>query len=58
MSFRFMGESLFGVDVSVTTTDIGRDALRGVEGLEGLGESFVLCGGRGRLERTGVPDTV
>lgn len=58
MSVRCEGMSFLGDDVSVTTKDIGRDAFRGAAGLDGFEASLADCGGRGLLERPGVPDTV
>jgi hypothetical protein len=56
---RLLGESLVGVGESLTSIDMGREALFRVEVPGGVEASLVGCGGgRGLLERPGAPETV
>ena len=56
---RLPDDSFLSVGESLTSIDMGRDALLGVEVPGGVEASLVACGGgRGLLERPGVPETV
>jgi hypothetical protein len=56
---RLLGESFVGIGESLTSIDMGREALFGVEVPGGVEASLVAGGGgRGLLERPGAPETV